>query len=328
MRENQIARHWCILLTLDAKRHGVTVKELAELTGCTERTTYRDLDALDEAGFPLMTAKTPEGIKHLFREEYKLRLKLNFSPMELMALNLVSATHNFLEGTVFHDALESARKKVRATLNDQHIEYADAIQDMFGTTFRPVRDYGKHRKLIEAITQSLLERRRMKVTYWTPSRQKETKRTIEPYRLWYVNGALYLVAYCHVRKGVRTFLIDRIRKWELTDNNYEIPKDFDFEKYSTSGFKVLGGAKEQEVVVRVHPILKPQITEQTWHPTQKVEELTDGWLRVSFKLGALDEVKTWVQGYAPYIIVEKPRELIEDIVGAFKDSLNFIKSDQ
>ena len=321
MRENQISRHWCILLTLDVKRHGVTVRELAELTGSTERTIYRDLDALDEAGFPLTTTKTPEGTKHLFKEDYKLRLKLNFSPMELMALNLVSATHNFLEGTVFHDALESARKKVQATLSDQHIEYAEAIQGMFGATFRPVRDYGKHREVIEAITQSLLERRIINITYWTPSRQKETRRDVEPYHLWYVNGALYLVAYCHVRKKIRTFIIDRIRKWQLTDNNYEIPDDFDFERYSTSGFKVLGGEKEQEVVVRVHPILKPQITEQTWHPTQKVEELKDGWLRVSFRLGALDEVKTWVQGYAPYIVVEKPKELKDEVYWAFEEAL-------
>ncbi len=323
MRENQIARHWCILLTLDAKRQGVTVNELAELTGCTPRTIYRDLDALGEAGFPLTTEKTSDGTKHLFTEDYTLRLKLNFSPMELMALNLLGATDNFLEGTVFHDALESARKKVRATLSDQHIKYADAIRYMFGTTFRPIRDYGKYRKLIEAITHSLLERRRMKITYWTPSREEETERTIEPYRLWYVNGALYMVAYCHVRKGVRTFLIDRVREWELTEKHYEIPEDFDFEEYSTKGWKVLGGEKEREVVVRVHPILKPQITEQIWHPTQEVEELPDGWLRVSFRLGALEEVKTWVQGYAPYIIVEKPGELINEIRQAFQEALKY-----
>ena len=116
-------------------------------------------------------------------------------------------------------------------------------------------------------------------------------------------------------------MVDRIREFELTDEKYNIPPDFDFSKYASKGFKALGGEEEYEVVVRVHPVLKPQITEQTWHPSQKVEELKDGWLRVTFRLGALDEIKTWVQGYAPYIIVDKPKELREDIIGSFKKSL-------
>jgi predicted DNA-binding transcriptional regulator YafY len=120
-------------------------------------------------------------------------------------------------------------------------------------------------------------------------------------------------------------MIDRIRAFEKTEIAYEIPDDFDFEEFQSKGFKVLGGEHEQEVVVRVHPLLRPQITEQTWHPTQQVAELENGWLRVRFRLAALDEIKTWIQGYAPYIIPEKPKELIKDIAEAFKESLNLLQ---
>ena len=34
------------------------------------------------------------------------------------------------------------------------------------------------------------------------------------------------------------------------------------------------------------------------------------------------EIKTWIQGYAPYIIVDKPKELNKDIVEVFKESLS------
>lgn len=321
-REKQVARIVQLWMILDARRYGATVNELAKMLNVTVRTVYRDLDALDRAGLALTKIRTPDGTKHSIMDGARQKLSLSFTPMELIALKLAAATSFALEGTMFHEALDAARKKVEATLSDRHRDYAAAFGAMFQTTFRPVRNYAKFRDVIEAITNALLEKRRLKITYWTPSRGKITDREIEPYRLWHINNVLYVIAFCRHRKGVRTFMVDRIRKWELTDSKYKIPPDFNFDQYISSGFKVLGGVEDQEVILRVHPILKPQITEQTWHPSQQVEELEDGWLRVRFRLGALEEIKTWIQGYAPYIIVDKPEELAEDIISAFVESVN------
>jgi len=328
MREDQLARHWDILLNLDANRHGMTARELAELAGCSIRTIYRDLDALERAGFPLTTVKSPEGTKHLFTEDYHLKIKMNFSPIELMSLYLAAETFGSMEGTVFHEALNNVKKKVESSLGGEHRKYARAAQTTFYASFRPVRNYARFRETIRSANQSLVERKALKISYWSPGSGELTEREIEPYRLWFVNGALYLVAYCRLRGEVRTFLVDRIRKCALSERSYKIDEKFDFEKYASRGFKVKGGGPEREVVVRVHPLLKPQITEQTWHPTQKVEEIGDGWMRVSFRLSALDEIKTWVQGYAPYIVVEKPGELIDQIRRSFEISLGMYEENK
>lgn len=325
MREKQISRHWRILLLLDSYRYGKTVEEIVkdmeEENKVSKRTIYRDLDALIAAGFPITCVKTPEGTKYIFSEEYRLRLKLTFSPMELMALNLAIKSHNFLKGTIFHEALETVQNKIKATLAEKHQEYINSMANMFVSTFRPLRDYSHAHKIIDCITKALLEKKRAEITYWTPSRGKITKRKIEPYRLWFVNGAFYIIAYCHYRKEIRVFLLDRIREVTLTDETFTIPADFDFSQYTTKAFKVLAGDEDFEVVVRVDPLLKPQIMEQKWHPTQKVEELADGWLKVSFRLSALDEIKTWIQGYAPFIVVEKPPELVKEVVASFKEAI-------
>jgi predicted DNA-binding transcriptional regulator YafY len=246
--------------------------------------------------------------------------------MELMALNLAIKSHNFLKGTLFHESLAAVQNKIKATLEEKHQKYINSIANMFVSTFRPLRDYSRSPKIIEGITNALLEKKRVQITYWTPSREKLTKRKIEPYRLWFVNGAFYIVGYCHYRKEVRIFLLDRIREVELTDETFTIPADFDFSQYTTKAFKVLAGDEDFEVVVKVNPLLRPQIMEQQWHPTQKVEELSDGWLKVSFRLSALDEIKTWIQGYAPFIVVEKPPELVEEVVNSFKEAIKLHKA--
>ena len=54
---SQAARVQGILRTLGV-RHGITIGELAEEFGVTKRTLYRDLKALEEAGYPLISEIT------------------------------------------------------------------------------------------------------------------------------------------------------------------------------------------------------------------------------------------------------------------------------
>ena len=51
-RNAEVIRQWTILRELEASR-GATIRGLAETTGVTTRTIRRDLEALQEAGFPL-----------------------------------------------------------------------------------------------------------------------------------------------------------------------------------------------------------------------------------------------------------------------------------
>ena len=48
-----LVRQWILLRTLSARRCGVTVKEMAEESGVSEKTVRRDLETFQAAGFPL-----------------------------------------------------------------------------------------------------------------------------------------------------------------------------------------------------------------------------------------------------------------------------------
>ena len=51
-RNAEVIRQWSILRDLEASRR-MTIDEMAARTGVTTRTIRRDLEALQEAGFPL-----------------------------------------------------------------------------------------------------------------------------------------------------------------------------------------------------------------------------------------------------------------------------------
>ena len=59
-RGDQLGRQWKIIQTLVSARQGKSAAELAEDLECHPRTLYRDLEALQVAGFPIYTEKWTE----------------------------------------------------------------------------------------------------------------------------------------------------------------------------------------------------------------------------------------------------------------------------
>ena len=53
-RNRQVVRELQMVLTLERQRHGLTLHELAAKFGVTDRTIRRDLEALEEAGVPVV----------------------------------------------------------------------------------------------------------------------------------------------------------------------------------------------------------------------------------------------------------------------------------
>ena len=62
-------------------------------------------------------------------------------------------------------------------------------------------------------------------------RKEETRRKINPYRVWFFNGTFYVIGFCHVRKEVRTFALNRIKTLRPTGKQFEIPGDFNFDEF-------------------------------------------------------------------------------------------------
>ena len=54
-RGDQLSRQWRIIHALIASPHGKSAAELSDALDCHSRTVYRDLEALQMAGFPLYT---------------------------------------------------------------------------------------------------------------------------------------------------------------------------------------------------------------------------------------------------------------------------------
>src|SRR6185436_15958426 len=112
MRNAEVIRQWKILKRIEAGRY-TTSQDLAEEHRVTERTIRRDIEALQEAGFPLYDERS-EGRK-LWRlvDGYKQRLTQSFTLSELSALYFSKKVMSFLGGSPFASDLEAAFAKIQ-----------------------------------------------------------------------------------------------------------------------------------------------------------------------------------------------------------------------
>jgi predicted DNA-binding transcriptional regulator YafY len=102
-RGDQLGRQWTILQILLTSNTGKSVADIVEKINCHSRTVYRDLEALQEGGFPLYTEKKDGRTLWFILETAKKNVPIPLSLSELMALYFGRDMLNVLKNTIFHD---------------------------------------------------------------------------------------------------------------------------------------------------------------------------------------------------------------------------------
>ena len=157
------------------------------------------------------------------------------------------------------------------------------------------------------------DRKRVEMDYMAVSSGQLTKRKVDPYSVWMMGGAFYLVAFCNVRNAVRTFAVDRIKSFRLLEESFVIPDDFSIEEYMQSAFRVMTG-KPEKVTFRVNQGAAHVVRERIWHPTQELRELPDGGVQISVEVPINYEIISWIMGFGSAAEVIEPDSLRKHIM--------------
>jgi predicted DNA-binding transcriptional regulator YafY len=242
-RNDQITRQWHLLRRLEGST-GLTLEKLVESVPDdyprNTRTVRRDLEALEAVGFPLVTERHNGQTRWRLMEGFRDIPALGFSATELMALLLSRNLLKPLEGTEISASLNSALSKASSALPPQGHEYVRSMEQMFTVGLGPHKSYREHRQTIDLISRAIDKRFTAQIRYFSAARNTTTRREVDPYHLWFASGGLYLIAYCHLRKDVRLFAVERIRSIALTDHPYQMPLGFNVQEYVQDALNIFG----------------------------------------------------------------------------------------
>jgi len=311
-RGSQIIRQWRLIRSLEA-RPGKTVAELAQELECSERTIWRDLQDLEAAGF-LLSGQKEKGRSHIgFVEGYQSQLPLSLLYSELISLYISRKHLQPLQGTPFQERFDSLFARLQSGLPASMPHFFKKVEAAIPTQGPRTEADPSSKPLIEKITQAIMDRQTLEIDYHSTSRGRVRSRKIDPYRLWYQEGSLYLIAYCHLRQKVLVFIMDRIRAARLTSETFALPERFHFEEYIEESFGQMIRGEPVQVQILFSASQARWVGERIWHPSQKMQYQLDGSLLMSLEAADTLELKRWILGFGQDAEVLEPKELRQAI---------------
>ena len=314
-RNAEVIRQWSILRDLEASRRH-TIDDLAERTGVTTRTIRRDLEALQASGFPLFD-ELIDG-KRYWRLEAKAFRKLDdtgFTLAELSALYFSRTLVECLAATPFQQDVKAAFDKLSTALTPGMRQFLDRLPLVFQAKGTSPRAAGPgaakaEREHIARLLDATLHHRRATMKYFSMSSGREKEYVIEPYRLIYSPGGMYLLAFVPEYRELRTFSVERIRGISLHEERFtptEIPD---------AAFAHSIGINEgppEHIEIAFEPRIAPYVRERQWHPSQSNTDRKDGGVVLSLDVCNDWALRSWILSFGPLARVVTPPALAKQI---------------
>ena len=321
-RDRQIVRLLGLLKTL-GEGGRPSVHQLAARFKTRRETIYRDLRALQAVGYPIVGDESG----FLSRPQLAPGLKtvlppVPFTPKEIAAL--VWAVKEAGDRQPFRAALSTALPKVQALVANREGRMGLEIEGAVGGWTRGVKDYTALEPLILDLVKAIISRTRCRVSYQSPARKQPRSYPFDPYRLLSVHGGLYCVGFGPEHGRFVNLAVDRIRQLAQTRESFQVSPAFDPKRLEAEAF----GASWEEpmhVVVRFSAGQAPYVKEREWHPSQRLTDLPDGRVELSFTAGGEFEIIRWILGWGDAAEVVRPRRVRERVRSVLRHALSRYK---
>lgn len=213
-----------ILLLLQA-RGKMTARELASELEVSERTIYRDINALCIAGVPVCSEPGPEGGYSLI-DRYRTNLT-GLTEGELRALFMLGTPAPLADLGMSRE-IQAALRKLSAALPDSRRGDEEKVRRRFHLDSTWWHHGAEQVPYLQAVHQAVWQNRRLHVRY-RPHFTIELERLLDPYGLVAKAGIWYLV--CARNEAIHVHRVSDLSHVRLAEESFERPADFDLVAY-------------------------------------------------------------------------------------------------
>ncbi len=302
---NRTDRLVAMVLFLQGRRV-VRAMEMAEHFEVTERTIYRDISALCEAGVPIAGEA---GVGYSLMKGYQLP-PVMFTAEEATSLFVGGELVKQFTDASLSGPMESALDKLRAVLpRDRQDQVERLVQRtiIYGQTSRRASAEATAQRWLLPVQQAGVLRRVLRLTYRGAERDEDTQRDVEPLGVVFYGGAWYLVGWCRLRLDYRHFRIDRIRRLELSPMVFVPRWDFSLAKHMEEM-----GRRERTLPVRVWFAKRAQErARRESYATLIEEKQRDGGAEFSLYAYSLEWTAQWLLSFGECAEALEPPQLRE-----------------
>lgn len=284
--------------------------DLAEETGVTRRTIFRDLQLLKKAGLQLRYDEERQG--------YALPPRTFLPPADLTVDETLSLLNLAMQlggepGIPFQDSAQAAAQKLLMNLPGpirREVGELPATIVVRQDAHNPLRiAHDDFRFVLGAYRQ----RRKIQLRYDSLFEGREIETVVKPYGIFFERRSWYFIGYSTMHRGIRTFNVGRIVRGELLESPFRIPKWFKLESHFGKAWRFIRGETRYDVVIRFSSKVARNVAEVRWHETQRIDWNEDGTIDFRVRVDGLSEIQWWILGYGDEAEVLEPEDLRDEL---------------
>ncbi|MDF2187004.1 YafY family protein [Paraflavitalea sp. CAU 1676] len=298
---NRIDRLHAILTHLQSKKR-VTAQEIADRFNMSLRTVYRDIKALDESGVPVIGEA---GSGYTIMEGYRLP-PVMFTQEEAAALLLGGKLAAHMTDASVKKHFETALFKIKAVLRSNDKEQMDILADHIEVIRSRIPDEETPSQHLTALQKAIADKRAIFIIYNSNYNEEVSERVIEPIGLCHYSANWHLIGWCRLRNGYRDFRVNRIKRLQVKDEQFDISVHPALKTYLD---RIRNSHELQEVVVRFDKDVVRYIRDQKYYYGFVKEEEAGEQVRMHFVTGGLQGFARWLLMFTNGVSIESPAAL-------------------
>ena len=221
-----LQRQWDLLEELTQTKDGLTLNELADRFGVSEKTIKRDVRSLERVFGKLKTNNEAHGRKRYLYDRSPFSSGLNLDRNELLSLYVGQKLMTPLRGTFFWEGVKTGAEKIKKILRPETIKYADRVAPFF-YRFEPTeqRYTLRLRNVIDEAFHAMEESRPLEIRYRSLRARRIKRYEIHPYNF------VYLVGFCCRDAKFKIWKVDRLYDAKVVPNKRFRKMEFDVDRY-------------------------------------------------------------------------------------------------
>jgi predicted DNA-binding transcriptional regulator YafY len=321
----------------------MTASELAEELEVSERTIYRDLEALNAAGVPVLAERGPGGGCEL-PENYRTNLT-GLSESEVRGLFL-SAVPGPLADLGMGKSIEAALRKLTAALPAAHREGLEQVRERIHVDTSEWFQAEEPLPHLDCVEQAVWQSRQIDITYMTMAGSR-IRRCLEPYGLvakgtvWYVVGGVaegarvFKVAHIKpARRTMQVYRVSRIQSARLLESQFERPQDFDLKAYWDEWCaEFQSNLPKYHVTLRVAQFFTPVLPRLYGEGVRALVDEAgqadeDGWTTLNLTFDSFEAARSSVLGMGTAAEVLDPPELRSAVLEMASEVVDFYQRER
>jgi predicted DNA-binding transcriptional regulator YafY len=310
----RIDRMLSIVITL-LQQEKISARELAEKFEVSVRTVYRDVDAINRAGIPIITHAGNSGgigLMNTFKLDRRLLSMEDF-------IYILSSLKGINE-TLDNKEIENAIDKISSLVPKDKSKFVESQLDQIIFDMAPWGYAKKQTDKVKLLHESIINKQILRFRY-TDQNSRESIRTIEPMTLVFKGSTWYLFGYCLKRNDYRIFRLSRLSSMELLVDKFT-PRKMTYKEFAK---RETGRENLVRHIFRFHPDVR-QIVED-YFDEKYISVGKDKYITLNAMFPEGDWFVSGLLSYGDKVEVIEPKKLRKAILETVEKITGFYKHD-